>query len=638
MERNKKLRGKRYIALTRCSSAAQIDTSISAQNALVERFAQEHGMVCAGVVELAGVSGSVPGIRTDIDEIIQRKRERNDFDVVLLQDATRFTRAGIAHGMKLLYELRAAGIQEVFVMDDAPEGEEGDAYRCFQFLSGKKQIDTMSLNVARGLSAALKENRTAHCKAPPYGVDRLYTAPDGTPKHIIRNLPDRTQVKLDPNTRAVIEKFGRSEGRGVPAHYIKQKTERIDLIPGDPDRVSVVREIFERYHRDGWGYARIAENLNDRGVPSPSGRLWYAVTVRGILLNPIYLGKGLANVFTSALYYMRGHDGPVERRATLAQTSEGIPPRQVRPQTDWFERPEPALAGFLDESIRPVAEAKQQARLDAFAAGQTQRRYRSRHTESDFILTGILVAKQGGHAMSGRRTGKPGYKWRSYQIGRAVAAPSGKVPKTMIGAEPLEQAIVRALQLVLAEADHLRESIERIAREQLRGKRHRDDEVTKLNSERETLVERMRYALMSLDEVGREALKADLQAWQTRIRTIDNEIRSITRARPVTNDPGRIADSVCTALRSLGEELPNLAPAALREVLKMFVSKLEVDLETKQVDVEFAVPDWSRVDLRQVCLNDGLACKTEGQAHLALTVSRKLIRYQRAYGIIDFAA
>jgi len=636
--REKKLKGKRYIALVRCSSAAQIDTSISAQNALVERFAQEHGMVCAGVVELAGVSGSVPGIRTDIDEIIRRKREQNDFDVVLMQDATRFTRAGIAHGMKLLYELRAAGIQEVFVKDDAPEGEEGDAIRALQFLSGKKQIDTMSLNVARGLSAALKENRTAHCKAPPYGVDRLYTTPDGTPKHIIRNLPDGTQVKLDAGTRAVIETFGQNEPSGVPNHYIKQKTERIVLIPGDPDRVCVVRAIFERHHRDGWGYGRIAQELNDRGIPSPSGKLWYTSTVRSILLNPTYLGKGLANVFTSALYYMRGHDGPVERRATLAQTSEGLPPRQVRPQTDWFERPEPALAGFLDESIRPVAEAKQQARLDAIAAGRTQRRYRSRHTDSEFILTGILTAKQGGHTMSGRRTGKPGHKWRSYAISKAFTSPSSTLPRTMIGAEPLEQAVVRALELVLLETDRLRERVEQIAAEQLHREGHRDDEVTKLNSERDTLVKRMRSALTLLDDVGREALKTDLQKWQARIRTIDNEIRSITGARPVADDPAAIADAVCVKLRALGAELSSLPPAALREVLKVFVSKLEVDLQTKAVEVEFAVPDWSKGNLAQVCLNGSLACKADGQAHPLLRIGRRLLWQRASYRICDFAA
>ena len=288
--KEKDLTGKRYIALVRCSSAAQVDTSIGAQNALVENFARIHGMVCVGTVELAGVTGSVPGIRTDIDQIIRRKKERDDFEVVVLQDATRFTRSGPAHGLKLLYELRSARIQVVFVKDDLPDNDAGDLMLGLQFLSGKEQVRSIAHAAARGASFSLNEGRGAHCKSPPYGIDRLYVGADGEPKHIIRNLPDGTQVKLHPKTGRIIERFGRNEKCGVPAHYIKQKNERVVLVPGDPKRVKIVRDIYERYHRDGWGYPRIARELNERGIVAPRGGLWCGSSVREILLNPAYLG------------------------------------------------------------------------------------------------------------------------------------------------------------------------------------------------------------------------------------------------------------------------------------------------------------------------------------------------------------
>lgn len=224
-ERN--LHGKRYIALVRCSSAAQSDTSIEAQIALIETYGREHGMVRVGTVELAGVTGSVPGIRSDIDQLIRRKKEQDDFDVVLLQNATRFTRSGPLHGMKLLFDLRAIGLQVVFVKDDLPDGDLGDVMRGLQFFAGKEQARSIAHAVARGASASLKEGRSAHCKAPPYGVDRLYVTADGTPKHIIRNQADGTQVKLDPATGDVIERFGRNEKASVPAHYqAEERTHR----------------------------------------------------------------------------------------------------------------------------------------------------------------------------------------------------------------------------------------------------------------------------------------------------------------------------------------------------------------------------------------------------------------------------
>lgn len=56
-----------------------------------------------------------------------RKKERNDFDVVLVQDTTRFTRSGTAHGMKLLFDLRVVGLEVVFVKEDLPDSDRGEA-------------------------------------------------------------------------------------------------------------------------------------------------------------------------------------------------------------------------------------------------------------------------------------------------------------------------------------------------------------------------------------------------------------------------------------------------------------------------------------------------------------------------------
>jgi hypothetical protein len=117
------LEGKRYISLARCSTAGQADTSIPDQLALIAAFAKEHGMTHTADFALDGVSGSVPGARRDIDQIIHRKKTLNDFEVLLVQDTTRFTRGGIAHGNKLEWELNAVGIQVVFVTDNIVDGD-----------------------------------------------------------------------------------------------------------------------------------------------------------------------------------------------------------------------------------------------------------------------------------------------------------------------------------------------------------------------------------------------------------------------------------------------------------------------------------------------------------------------------------
>ncbi len=465
---NKQLKAKRYIALARCSSPGQVDTSIDEQLRLIENFGRDQGMCCVDRITL-GVTGSVPGARTDIDELVRRKKEQDDFDVVVVQDATRLTRSGPAHGMHILFELRSVGVDFISVKDDLPEGDMGDVMRTLQYYAAKQQADGIAFAATRGASASLYTGKTAHCKAPPFGIDRLYCSEDGTPKHINRNLPDGCQVKLHPNTREILERFGRNQKTGVPAHYIKQKTEQIRLVPGDPEHVRIVREIFEKHLRDGWGYFRIAQNLNDRGIVAPRGGQWSLATVRSILFNPTYLGLGIANLATTAVYYIRGPEGPVPAEIQMKDLMEGKAARRIRPQSEWFERQEPELTNLLNPSLKTAAATKQSARMDSLAAGIPRKRNRDRHRDSNYILKGILTTKQGGYAMTGRTTGKKGCRKRYYAISRAYSYPSSDLLlRTLIPAEPLEQMVLSVLQEVLIDCQRVHEVVRKVAERELR--------------------------------------------------------------------------------------------------------------------------------------------------------------------------
>src|SRR5206468_4192265 len=82
----KGLRRQRYINLVRCSSAKQTETSVPDQLKLLNAFADQHEMVHVDDVVLDGVTGSIPGARSDVTDLIQRKQQRDDFDVLLVQD------------------------------------------------------------------------------------------------------------------------------------------------------------------------------------------------------------------------------------------------------------------------------------------------------------------------------------------------------------------------------------------------------------------------------------------------------------------------------------------------------------------------------------------------------------------------
>jgi hypothetical protein len=590
------LEGKRYIALARCSTDGQVDTSNPDQFNLMAAFADEHKMAYVDKVALDGVSGSLPGARTDIDELIHRKRTRNDFDVLLVQDTTRFTRGGIAHGSNLEYQLNAVGVEVVFVTDNIIEGDFGGLQKAVLYLSGKQHAKSISLATSRGSMSSLLADRSAHCRLPPYGIDRLYVASDGTPCHIIRNLPDGSQVKLDPTTKTVLARFGRSARSGTRQHYIKQKDERIVLVPGAPEAVAAINLIFRKYHLEGWGYRRIATELNAQGVPAARGKNWSMTAVNQILHNPTYLGLGIANRNSAGIYSVRSPNQPkpshVNER-TLATSK--VPPRKLRPRSEWFERHEKALETLLDADVRAVALSKLDALVDKLAHVPQPRSDKDRHSDSDFILKGILTSKQGGHPMTGRRTGRRGKRIRYYSVSRGATVPvRGSILTRLIQAEPIEQAVIAALEELLQATATLRQDIERMVREQMQTMRAEDADISALRKQPESIAAKLSFLIDELDDVGRDVAKAKMSQLQSQLRALDQQINQTAQRTSLGDqDVDATVASVLRQLDELADNIQSLPPTALRRVLKLFVAKLEADLETKTIAMELRLPTWA---------------------------------------------
>src|SRR5215207_6221761 len=117
----------------------------------------------------------------------------------------------------------------------------------FMFDAAQQTGVAISRGATLGVTVSYLEGRSPHTRRPPYGLDRLYSA-DGKDLHVIRNLADGTQQMLDPISGEVLRVFGRNPSKGTPNHYIKQKNEKVRLIPGEPARVATVLRIHEAVH------------------------------------------------------------------------------------------------------------------------------------------------------------------------------------------------------------------------------------------------------------------------------------------------------------------------------------------------------------------------------------------------------
>lgn len=57
-----------------------------------------------------------------------------------------------------------------------------------------------------------------------------------------------------------------------------------------PEQAEVVRKIYSYAVNQGMGFQKIANTLNENGIPAPILEKWKSGTVRSILINPIYMG------------------------------------------------------------------------------------------------------------------------------------------------------------------------------------------------------------------------------------------------------------------------------------------------------------------------------------------------------------
>ncbi|HEV2294698.1 MAG TPA: recombinase family protein [Tepidisphaeraceae bacterium] len=198
-----KLLNKSAVLLSRCSTDPQIATSLKNQNLSVERTIADNKITVVKPIELAGVTGSIPGARDDIDTIIALKRGGVHFDLLIVPSIDRFTRAGQGHGQKMFWDLEDAGIVTYFVAENLFSDDRMHRYViAFMLDAAQQSVVANSRASLIGVTNRFIEGRSPHCRVPIYGLDRMYSV-EG--KDIHRSGPSQTarsSCSTPPATRS----------------------------------------------------------------------------------------------------------------------------------------------------------------------------------------------------------------------------------------------------------------------------------------------------------------------------------------------------------------------------------------------------------------------------------------------------
>ncbi len=617
-----RIRGRSAYVLTRSSSRQQT-TSNKNQGRTVEGLIKEADLAIEGQTDLYGVTGSVPGARDDIDLILRDKRSGGRFDLLVVPDVTRFTRAGQTHRMHLLHELRRAGIDVFFNAENLLVSDRmSEMYLSWLLMAANETARAISRGANIGRYQRFDAGKSTHTNRIPYGVDRLYRDPSGKPMHVVRNLADGRQVLLDPQTQEVVREFPPNTAREVN-HFAKQKSDSVEFIPGDPERVATLLWMFEAHYAERWNFNQIARRLNDDGVAGLGGGPCYHAAVRHTLRNPVYTGTGVRYRLTGAAYTVACEGEPRPSDVSYQELNDN--PRAInRPRSpdEWKRVRYGALEDFLPEHIREPARLAAEAQLEADKLRKMEREAqrktaesqgipyrpkphphdriaRDKHGHTLYLLKNILTNKQTGLPMTGRTTGKKPTRTRSYAIARAKAAPRTEdaVLRRLVPAEQLEREVLRELRDALLDGDIIREAV---AEELQRLKLTRDGPVSD-TAALQKQIKKLRHGIANLaDHLDPDAGEDDpvRRKQETYRRQLCDLQRKLTIASntktPLPTDPALVAEWLIAELERAVYDLP-LNPQAdnyprLRALLEVFVVKAEADLDTKAVHVEFAMP------------------------------------------------
>lgn len=584
--------GKRYVALVRASDATEGNTSTQAQLAMLHERAASLKMTRAGEIVLDGVTGSMPGKRQDMADLIGRKHRDNDFDVLVVQRLDRLTRSGSQHGFWFEYELERAGIHLHVVGDDIPEGRYASLIKVAKYEAAREQAFSISQRSTQGYQLALEEGRVTTSSHTPYACWRLYLTADDKPLHIIRDLRDGRQQKLDPETKAIIDTYGQVGG-GSKGHYRKQKYEKVLLMPGDADEIAVIRTIFDLHFRQGWGGRRIADQLNREGIASPCGKSWSQRQVEVLYNNEVYTGRSVANRTSGGIYHQRNHatPKPTNLDPSVHATAKTIPVR-LRPANEWFVTEQPRLKDLLgDEQLRALAIEGQDRHWRHLADPDRPKLSKSKHKSSDYLLSGILHAKQDGGPLVGVLCGRVGRKVRYYRHRRGrTGYQKGSVFNRMIHAETVERAVIDVVKETLLDGDNVREKLIELIGAQSTAAVGSD--VDELRRQRERLKKRTELIAAHFDEETLADAQNELEKLKAERRRLDEQIATAAASTQMPKvDAETLARQMQEKTKIFLDELPTLPKHLLREWLATVVSKVVVDMETKAIEIHVQLPN-----------------------------------------------
>ena len=558
---------------------------------MTTHYAKKNGWVIVDTITLDDHSATRGEQLPELQRLILRKRERNDFDALLFADFQRFVR-NVDDAQIFSGNFRRLGVKVITVKRGEHAGKWGPVFEVIEAVEGQAYVESSAWNTQSGVSEAIKDGRLPPCWRGMYGLDKLYSSAEGKPLFILHETSTQ-YTKIDPYTRKLIETLQKRKGERV---FAKTRSQKMTFVPGDDQQVRVVNEIYQWFFSEEVGLGEIAARLNRRGEPSPKGTLWYNTTVRHILMNSAYTGTITGNRIRYGCILERTSGEPLlyetPRRPEEGRTTFPI---ELKPSSAWQRADAPALHDFLPEKVRRVAKKWQEQEWRAWEAKsafeETQKnicgrkRGGNRHDPAKYPLSNILRAHD-GVPMNGTCDGT---RCRYYY--RPAAA--GVETRKRVRADEVEREVFETLQLTIGKWSRLETIIEKYA-----AKRHAElarnvADLPRLREKRSRLAQQYRMIMEDYGPKGREICREQAHRLEAAIADLDYKIDSATPARLDIETKRQLVKRLRSEISDLLQLVKEQKLKSLRRLAQKFVRRLEWDTERKCLYIEYLLPDWA---------------------------------------------
>ena len=533
-------------------STSRQEKSLEDQRTEIEQYAAANGYFIVRWYVDDGISGDATECRDDFLALHKAACNGCDFEVILVWDQDRFGRFDSMEAGYWIHPLRKAGVKLVSVTEGPINWDDFTGRVMYSIKQeGKHQfLRDLSRNVSRGQISNAQKGLLCG-QAAPYGYDRMLIDEAGAHRQRIRTG----------------EKFAKARGW------------RTTLVSSDdPVKVSTVRWLFQTYADTDTGLRSLADKLNARGVPGPSGGPWYAASIKAIFENRNYTGTFTWAKRREGKYHSVAAGHIRERdRSEVTLSPAGKPHAVDNPREAWIVV-ENAHEALIEKALFERVQSKMHDRRRS-TPGAAYRSHTKKNSDA-YLLSGLVFCAHCGCKMHGTTLAAKGHQYPKYLCSSYLR--SGKNNPHGCGYHNVNQqllveVLVRKLQegvLSGGNLERLRVALGRqiasrpaSAKETAKFQRRLADLDREIDRAAKNF---LRAPSEVLDLVGQK-----LTALKRQRENVQDELHRVEAAGRPQDTDAQIEAAVARLWR-LGEDLGKAEPARRREVFRLLVDRIEL--------------------------------------------------------------